>query len=475
MHACRVALAALAVALATLAAAPAQAGGFYVPEIGPRAAAMGGALSADDQDASSSFHNPAGLAGLWGSSQVQAASGVFVPDVTFFRRPVVDPGTGQTLRFSGASNTNHMIVAPYVGGAWSTGVRGLELGFGVYAPFGATLDFPDNGAQRQVLTGVALRTIYVGPSVGYALPGGLRVGLSLDYVYADLTLDQKNAIPYVTGDPEQFPDPDPSLEGTTHIQGKDPASFSATLGAQWVSPDARVVVGASVMTPTTLALSGDATVVNAGITALTDASGAELQPEGRRVDSVKMQIPLPLVARAGVRVRPTARTSIALDVNWQRWSTFRTLVVDFQHEYALLPTPGAYLYDVTVENHWRDTFSVRLGGETRLRRWPLALRGGLVYDQSPVDDRHFALLTPDSDKLGVGGGVGWTTALGGGRALAVDVSYLHLFVHERDVAPDANGMPGSDGTVLNKPAPSFYQGVTRAAFDVVVVALTVRL
>ena len=28
----------------------------------------------------------------------------------------------------------------------------------------------------------------------------------------------------------------------------------------------------------------------------------------------------------------------------------------------------------------------------------------------------------------------------------------------------ANGDPGSDGTILNKPAPSFFHGVTRAGF-----------
>ncbi len=455
----------------------ARAGGFYVPEIGPRSVAMGGAMVTQDSDASTIFHNPAGLLGLAGDPQVQVAGAVFLPDVSYFRRPVIDPGTGDTITFGRVGNENRMAFVPYLGAAMGSGVPGLELGFAVYAPFGATIEYPVDGAQRQIVTGIALRTIYVSPAAAYQLPGGLRVGLSLSYVYADLTLDQANALPYVTGDPEEYPDPEMGIEGRTHVEGRDAASFGATLGVQWSDPARRFSLGASVMTPTRLSFSGDATITNANIGELVDESGQVEQGAGQRSDAVTMEIPLPLIARAGVAWRPAPHTSIGLDVNFQRWSTFEALTVDFQAEPELLPTPGAYLYDVTIENQWKDTWSVRLGLETAPfdpKRLPLTMRAGVLYDQSPIDDRHFGLLTPDSDKLGVGGGLAWTFALSG-RQVDVDVSYLHLFLSERNIAPGADGSPGSDGTVLNKPAPSFFHGVTRAAFDVVYVAATVRL
>jgi long-chain fatty acid transport protein len=453
----------------------AHAGGFYVPEVGPRAVALGGAMAADDQDASTLFHNPAGLAGLAGRTEVQAASGLFLPDVSYFRRPVEDPGTGETLRFDRVGNENAVIVAPWLGAAIALPRRDLELGLGLYAPFGATLEFPAEGAQRHVVTSISLRTIWVGPSLAWQGPGGLRLGASLAYVYGDLALEQANAIPYVTGDPEQFPDPDAGLEGKTRVQGSDPLSFGATLGAQWVSPGGRLVLGLSVTTPVTLEMEGDAVVQNAGITALVDAEGQVMQPAGERRDDVRLSLPLPLVARAGVRARVSDALHLSADVNWQRWSTFESLTIDFVNEYELLPTPGAYLYDVEVVNAWKDTFTVRLGAEARPFAMPLTLRAGALFDQSPVGDRHFALTTPDSDKLGVSAGVGYRLPLAGGRALVVDASFMHLFLQERDVAPTADGMAGSAGTVLNKPAPSFYQGVTRAAFDILYVALTVQL
>jgi long-chain fatty acid transport protein len=279
----------------------------------------------------------------------------------------------------------------------------------------------------------------------------------------------------VTGDPEEYPDPDPGIEGTSHIEGKDTASLGATLGLQWAAARGAVVVGASVMAPTTLHFEGDAVVVNEGINELLDGQGRVMQGAGRRTDTVQTSIPLPLIARAGVTWRPKPRTSIGLDVNYQRWSTFQSLVVDFQNEPELFQSPGAKLYDVTVENDWRDTWTVRLGAEARPLPWPLTMRAGALYDQSPIDDRHFGLLTPDSDKIGVSGGLAWELHGPGGHPLGLDLSYMHVFMHERDIEPGANGAPGSDGTVLNKPAPSFFHGVTRAAFDIVYLAVSVRM
>jgi hypothetical protein len=48
---------------------------------------------------------------------------------------------------------------------------------------------------------------------------------------------------------------------------------------------------------------------------------------------------------------------------------------------------------------------------------------------------------------------------------------MHLFVSERSVDP----MGGSAGTVLNKPAPSFYYGVARTRFDIASVAISLRM
>ena len=453
----------------SLALGKAHAGGFYVPEIGSRAAGLGVAVTADAADPSATFHNPAGLANADGL-QIELATDLFFPRVTFFRRPLTDPNTGENIHFDGTSNTNKVIAAPFLGASYRLNDR-LTAGLAVFAPFGATLEYPDEGSQRQIVTKIGLKTIFVSPAVGIRLPSGFSVGVAANLIFGDLVLEQRNAIPYVTGDPEQYPDPEGEIQGSTHVEGRDPFSVGATIGVGW--HDERFAVGASVMTPVTLHLEGEAHVENSGIAPLVDSDSNVLQAAGAREDSVRISIPLPLVARFGIAVRPTPHWRIEADVNWQRWSTFKTLEVDFVHEYELLPTPGAYLYDVRVENQWRNTWSARLGVEAEPWSTPVTLRAGVLWDQSPVDDRHFSLLTPDSDKIGVTAGARYSMRVRGGR-LDLDLAAMHLFLQERDVAPAANGDPGSDGTILNKPAPSFFHGVTRAGFDLITVAVAWR-
>ena len=140
-----------------------------------------------------------------------------------------------------------------------------------------------------------------------------------------------------------------------------------------------------------------------------------------------------------------------------------------------MPTPGAYLYDVHVANAWHDSFTARLGAEAAVSA-PLTVRAGLLWDAEPgIDNRHFGLLTPDSSKLGVTTGARWSHRVGKGRGrIDLDLAAMHLFFQERDIAPTAAGESGSDGTILNKPAPSFFYGVTRAGISVITLAVAWR-
>jgi long-subunit fatty acid transport protein len=229
------------------------------------------------------------------------------------------------------------------------------------------------------------------------------------------------------------------------------------------------------MAPTNLELAGDVTVVNPAIMQI----GAE--PAGRRTDQVHLGMALPLIVRAGTVLRPLQRLALALDVNWQRWSTSRELRLDFAREPPLLLTPGANLFDVVMENHWRDTLSVRAAANaTPFAGRPLELRVGALYDQTPIDDRHYDLLTPDADKLGLCAGASWALALGR-STLRLDLGLLRLFLRERAVVPSAQvdaqtgkPYPGSDRTILNKPAPSFFYGVTRARLTLLTLSATLQ-
>jgi long-chain fatty acid transport protein len=482
----------------------ARAGGFYVPEIGPKGTAMAGAVVGRELDTSNIVHNPAGLAGQRGH-QVQVAGSLFLPDVNFFRRPVDDPVSGDEIKFDPVRNTNRVGGAPFVGFSTDAGVENLAVGVGVFVPFGAHLKYPDDGAQRHIVTEVNFKTIYVAPTVAYKIADRFSIGAGLNYIYSDISISQVNALQFVTGDPETAPDPSPDLEGTTLLEGKDAASFSANIGVLYTDPEGRFGIGASVITPTRLQFKGDATVENPMIAPLLDENDEEIFEAGSRTDTFSMEYPLPLIVRLGTMVQPIKQLMITADVNWQRWKTFDKLVVDFDNNYELQQTPGAFMSDVVIDNHWRNTLTARLGFDAMPVpdpvRIPLHVRAGLLFDQGAVPDRYFDVLAPDSDKFGVSGGLGYSFPLGTDKVwMDIDVSYMHLFLAERNIAPikvgpdDLEGndaddratndtipnpqqeeIPGSDKTIINKPAPSFFHGITRASFDILGLGIAVRI
>jgi long-chain fatty acid transport protein len=466
----------------------ARAGGFYVPEQGARSVGMADAVVAAPGEVSGIFHNPASISTV-GTLGAEVGGLVVFPSFTFFRRPATDPFAPSpaqaTIDFPASKNTNKVGAVPFMGIATNLGVKNLGVGLGVYVPFGAELSFPVDGAQREVVTAISLQSIHVTPTIAYRFFDRFSVGVGVSYINSSFTLEQRNATPFILGSPNDFPNPPASSEGPTRIQATDSLKFSASFGVLYSDPDDRFSIGASAMAPTKLNLRGTVDVSNPNITALNDAQGNPL-PAGERTDAAALTIPLPAIGRLGILVKPVARVAIEADVNYQAWSSTQTETIFFQHHYPLFPQPGAQMNDVVLERNYHDTVSLRVGTEVTpldSPRTPLKLRAGVLFDQSPIDDRHFDLLTPDSDKWGISGGAGYALKLGDKVWLGLDLSYMHVFYAERDVGPGTIGtdpslkqdVPGSAGTILNKPASSFYYGVTRASVDLLAMSVSLKI
>jgi long-chain fatty acid transport protein len=466
------------------------AGGFYVPEQGARSVGMAGASVAQSGDASAIFHNPAGIAG--GGRLVAELDGLAVfPRFTFFRRPTTNPNpttpSEATFAFAPAKNTNSVGVVPFLGVSSDFGVEALGVGLGVYVPFGAALSMPQTGSQRNVVTEVALRSIHVTPTVAYRFWKRLRVGVGFSYIRSSFTLKQRNSVLFVIGSPADFPNPDPAGEGETSIEAHDSAAFGANFGVLYTDIDDRFAIGASLMTPTVLDFRGEANVQNSeqGIVAMQDAQGNAL-PAGRRTDNMALRMPMPMIVRIGARVNITDDVMIEVDANLQRWSTMHQLNIFFEHNYPFFPQAGAVMNDVKLEQQWHDTMSLRVASEVAplgAKDSPLRARAGVLLDQSPIDDRHFDMTTPDSDKYGITAGASYAFKLAEHASLGVDLALMHLFFAERSVGPATLGtdpslkqeISGTDRTILNKPASSFFYGVTRASVDLVALGVSLRL
>jgi len=481
--------ASLGAGLLTSSPRVARAGGFYVPEQGARSVGMADAVAAAPGEVSGIFHNPASLSTVGTLAAAEVGGLLVLPSFKFFRRPATDPFAPSpaqaTIDFPISKNTNNLGAVPFLGLASNLGVKNLGVGVGVYVPFGAELSFPVDGAQREVVTSISLQSIHVTPTIAYRFFDRFSVGAGVSYINSSFALEQRNATAFILGNPNDFPNPPASSEGPTRIQATDSLRFSASFGALYTDPDDRFSMGASVMAPTKLDLRGTVDVSNPNITAMNDSQGNPL-PAGHRTDAAALTIPLPAIGRLGVLVKPARSVAVEADVNYQAWSSTQTETIFFQHHYPLFPQPGAQMNDIVLERNYHDTVSVRAGAEvTPLASpsTPLKLRAGVLFDQSPIDDRHFDLLTPDSDKWGISGGAGYALKFGDKIWLGLDLSYMHVFYADRNIGPETIGTdpsqkqdaPGSAGTILNKPASSFYYGLTRASVDLLAMSVSLKI
>ena len=187
---------------------------------------MAGAAVADAQVALGHLPQPGRPAGRPGS-ELELGGALVLPDVAYFRRPVTDPVNGQTVQFAEAANSNRAGGVPFLARALRP--RPPRPGAGLRAPSSRSAPpwiSPATAPSASWSPSVSLRTVYLGPALAWQATSRLSLGLSVSYVYADFALGQRNALQFVTGDPEANPNPDRGVEGDTRIEARDPFSLA---------------------------------------------------------------------------------------------------------------------------------------------------------------------------------------------------------------------------------------------------------
>jgi long-chain fatty acid transport protein len=131
-------------------------------------------------------------------------------------------------------------------------------------------------------------------------------------------------------------------------------------------------------------------------------------------------LPLPAVASVGVGYKLNEKVLLALDVNYSFWSAYKELKFEYDD-----PVNGSTT--TNSKRNYVDAPTIRLGAEYMATK-NLALRGGVYYDKTPVELGYMTPETPDSDRLGLTAGVGYSI----GEKLRIDASFLFIDGRERE-------------------------------------------
>jgi len=120
---------------------------------------------------------------------------------------------------------------------------------------------------------------------------------------------------------------------------------------------------------------------------------------GSLTSDMKVRIKTPDTITLSATWEATDALRLSGTARWSKWSNFRTLDVqnlDFSGDFANVP----------VENNWDDTWFFSVGADYKLNgQW--TVRGGVAYDQGPVENQYRMAVIPDTDRVWFSGGASY--------------------------------------------------------------------
>jgi long-chain fatty acid transport protein len=426
-----------------------HAAAFRILDQSASATGQGSAFTAQADDASAIYYNPAGMTQLRG---IQISLGAtFLGGSTSYTSP-----TGATTRgdFGGSAAfpppTNFYVTAN-LKDLGLTALGNLSVGIGVVTPFGTKYRYPEtatfNGPVpfNAAVTRESLEMIDIKPTVAYRLNDQLSFGLGAD-IYTFSSLFGQGQYEYHTLATGAAPPNGLGVPAGTHLEltGKDTAlGFNASMMyTPFRNAEGKplVNVGFIYRSQATLHLDG------------------ELRSGGALLANSRITLVLPQVYTAGIALWPVRdddhEWKLEMDVDYTGWKSVRNNDIYLEGG-SRIANP----------KNWRSGYTLMLGTEykwlrpTVLPEWEIALRGGYWNSQTPVPDSSFSPTVPDSDNHAISMGLGFLCK-GTGRflglfecggagskyrpkAVGIDLAYQALIYETRTVSGSSHFLTGA--------------------------------
>jgi long-chain fatty acid transport protein len=309
------------------------AGGLYLNEFGtPSMGVAGAGANAVASDASTSFHNPAGMTRIKGN-ELMGTAGLLKATVEF------DPDADTPVT-TGGDGGDAGGLAPIIGGFYVHSLSDKwKLGANLITISGAVLDYDDDWTGRYLNTEVTLLTMTFFPTIAYQVNDWLSLGGGPQIMYADLEMKAK--APPKTG------------TGEVKIDGNDIA-FGFGLGALFELSE-RTRFGLVYQSEIEPEFDGDVSIDPIGIEVSTDT-----------------KITLARFIKLSGYHELNDRWALLGTVGWEDWSAFEDVNISTDSGSQKIP------------RNWDDTWKFAAGVHYRpVEKWLLQL--GFSYDTSPVE------------------------------------------------------------------------------------------
>jgi len=322
------------VILLITATVPTWAGGLYISEFGtPSMGVASAGAQAVASDASTAFHNPAGMTRIAGK-ELMLTGGALYSNIKF--------DADANTPIPGGNGGNAGGPAPMLGQFYLHSLTDrLKLGANLVTISGAILDYDDTWAGRFLNTEVTLLTVTFNPTLAYRVTDWLSIGGGPQIMYAELEFKLKA--------------PPPIGRGEVEIDGDD-IVFGYDLGAM-IEISKRTRFGIVYQSEIEPKFGGDVKFSGGAINA--DAG-------------TDTEITLAQFVKASLYHELNEQWALLGSIGWEDWSAFDNINISTRRGSQNIP------------RDWHDTYKFATGVHYRpVDPWLLQL--GFAYDTSQVD------------------------------------------------------------------------------------------
>jgi long-chain fatty acid transport protein len=371
----------------------AWAGGYFNGATGARAAGRGGAFTARADDLSAVAYNPAGLSHLQ-SSLVQVGNRFSYNGYSYRRAPTLDWGNAENgipryIEFAEVENeTPWQPLDPMLGVASKLGLDDWAFALVAFAPGGVAHEkFPVEGGQRYMMVEREAIILNYSATVAWKFRQSFGIGASLQWIavpklkYA-LMIDGS---PY-SGSANAVSS---ELDMLATTEGSDYFTPNLVLGG-WYRPAALLELGVSAQVlPSAMTTSSKLSVkaANPGL-----VGDVRVQRDGKPADDVRINFPMPLTFRSGVRYRyldgEREKFDLELDATYETWSRVERFVVESDNLVANYQEQLVPVDRIEIEKQWRNTLTLALGGDYSVLPDRITARAGAYYETAVAGDAH---------------------------------------------------------------------------------------
>ena len=402
--------------------------------------------AAATEDASSMWSNPATLSKR-GSMEAAAAIHLITPSMKFQNsgsQPAFNQPLGGTGGDAGGLNiVPNMYIAVPINRQWT-------FGLGLNAPFGLVTEYDDNWLGRYQAVKSDIKTMNVNPALSFKPTDNIAIGFGANWQKIDATFtNMVNYSAVIANTAQAFAagglipadqvlpviGSTAGLDSKLSIDGDDDA-WGWNIGIL-VDLNKNARVGLSYRSEIEYKIGGKASFTNpvptvpAPVAPYVGAVTSYVNSQVLYNSDVTADVTLPAIANASIFYQLNDRWDVMADVQWTGWSSIKDLT---------FVRSGGTVLGSTPEN-FDDAWRIAVGANYRhTDRW--MFRGGIAWDQSPVNTADRTPRLPDDDRLWLSVGAQYKHS----NNLKFDAGFTYIFVDNAQINQNA-GSTAQNGLI----------------------------